>query len=179
MVAGAYAVVSHKGREAGVVNEQAGAGVPSYELTDGRRRNMRANRRRDTRPELAVRTLLHGQGFRYRTDFRIDMGAQKPRPDIVFTRQRVAVFIDGCFWHGCPEHGRDPKQNIGYWSPKLQRNRERDAAQTDALTLGGWRVLRIWEHEEPASAVERIATTVRQIRASMSPHGIEEPDAGE
>lgn len=148
------------------VDEQAGAPPTPYKLTDGRRRNMRANRRRDTRPELALRSLLHRQGFRYRTDYRIDTGTLKPRPDVAFTRQRVAVFVDGCFWHSCPDHGRDPKQNTGYWSPKLQRNRERDAQQTEALTEAGWLVIRIWEHEDPDAAVERIATEVRRRRAA-------------
>ncbi|MBI5161190.1 MAG: very short patch repair endonuclease [Micrococcales bacterium] len=138
--------------------------APQYVLTDGRRRNMRANRRRDTGPEVAVRSILHARGFRYRTDYRIDAGTARPRPDIVFTRQRVAVFIDGCFWHSCPEHGRNPQNNSGYWTPKLLRNRERDEAQTEALTASGWHVLRAWEHEDPAQVADRVGKAVIELR---------------
>lgn len=81
------------------------------------------------------------------------------RPDIVFTRRRIAVFVDGCFWHACPEHGRPPRRNEWYWTPKLQRNVDRDAEVTQALEAAGWHVLRVWEHvpvEEAVSAVEVI-----------------------
>jgi DNA mismatch endonuclease (patch repair protein) len=138
----------------------APAAVPAAS-SEGRRRNMQANRRRDTRPELALRSALHGAGFRYRCDFRIDLPAGRVRPDIVFTRRRVAVFVDGCFWHCCPEHGSKPSVNQSYWSPKLARNVERDARNTAWLTEAGWTVVRIWEHEDIASAMEQVTAALR------------------
>src|SRR6478609_2227534 len=109
---------------------------------------MRANRRRDTGPELGVRRLLHARGLRYRVDFAPE--GTRNRADIVFTRAHIAVFIDGCFWHGCPVHGTRPKSNQLYWDAKLRRNAERDAEVTARLTLLDWSVLRYWEHEPPS-----------------------------
>ena len=129
--------------------------------SEGRRRNMQANRRRDTRPELALRSALHRAGFRYRCDFRIDLPGGRVRPDIVFTRKRVAVFVDGCFWHCCPEHGSKPSVNKSYWSPKLALNVERDARNTVWLTDAGWTVVRIWEHEDVAAALEQVTAVLR------------------
>lgn len=83
------------------------------------------------------------------------------RPDIVFTRKRVAIFVDGCFWHSCPEHGRQPTANTGYWSPKLARNRERDRQNTEALESAGWTVLRVWEHEAVEETLARVKHVVR------------------
>ena len=80
---------------------------------------------------------------------------------MVFTRARVAVFVDGCFWHACPEHGRQPAMNTGYWQLKLARNVERDKETNAALEAAGWVVLRVWEHEEPTAVAERVATVVR------------------
>ncbi|MER6302746.1 very short patch repair endonuclease [Kitasatospora sp. NPDC001539] len=124
--------------------------------TPGRSRNMAAIRRRDTKPERAIRSLLHAAGKRYRVDLRLDLEGARPRPDIVFTRARVAVFVDGCFWHCCPEHGRQPGVNAGYWGPKLERNVARDRAADDALRAAGWTVVRVWEHEAPARAADHI-----------------------
>jgi DNA mismatch endonuclease (patch repair protein) len=107
---------------------------------------MQANRGRDTAPELAVRRLLHAAGFRYRVDF-APLGGRR-RADIVFTRPRIAVFIDGCYWHGCPEHATLPKRNAEYWLPKLARNIERDRETDDLLSASGWKVLRYWEHDD-------------------------------
>lgn len=117
---------------------------------------MQANRRRDTLPEIKVRQLLHAWGLRFRVDFLIKLKEVKARPDIVFTRARLAVFIDGCFWHGCPEHKGVPKTNTDYWLPKIKKNRERDERQTAALEKAGWIVLRFWEHDDPERAVMRI-----------------------
>ncbi len=111
---------------------------------------MVANRGRDTTPELAVRRLLHAAGLRYRVDY-APLGGRR-RADIVFTRRRIAAFIDGCFWHGCPEHATAPKTNAGYWGPKLERNTVRDRETDASLLDAGWLVLRFWEHE-PATAV--------------------------
>jgi DNA mismatch endonuclease (patch repair protein) len=115
---------------------------------------MRANRRTDTKPELALRRALHGRGYRYRKDYRLDLAdGKRVRPDIAFTARRVAVFVDGCFWHSCPQHGSKPAVNVGYWDPKLRRNVERDRAADTALAAAGWEVVRIWEHEPLADAV--------------------------
>lgn len=120
---------------------------------------MLANRGRDTRPEMAVRRLLHAAGARYRVDF-APLGGTR-RADIVFTRDRIAVFIDGCFWHCCPDHGTSPARNRDYWEPKLQRNAERDREVTEALKGGGWIVLRFWEHEDPQLVTAKILDSLR------------------
>ncbi|MFF7675684.1 very short patch repair endonuclease [Actinacidiphila glaucinigra] len=128
--------------------------------TPGRSRNMAAIKRRDTKPERVIRSLLHAAGKRYRVDVRLTLGSTRPRPDILFTRARVAVFVDGCFWHCCPEHGRQPGVNGGYWAPKLERNVARDRAADEALTDAGWTVIRVWEHEAPNEAADRIITAL-------------------
>lgn len=120
---------------------------------------MIANRGRDTSPELAVRHRIHAMGLRYRVDF-APIGGRR-RADIVFPRQRIAVFIDGCFWHGCPQHATVPKRNAEYWVPKLQRNIQRDRETDLLLRKANWRVLRFWEHEDPDSIAQTIARTVR------------------
>jgi DNA mismatch endonuclease (patch repair protein) len=126
-------------------------------ITPGRSRNLAAIRRANTKPEVALRSELHRRGRRFRKDFRIDLPEARVRPDLAFTRRKVAVFVDGCFWHVCPVHGREPTHNEWYWTPKLRRNVERDRAADAALTAAGWSVLRIWEHvptEEAAALVE-------------------------
>ncbi|MEX0153480.1 very short patch repair endonuclease [Microbacterium sp. LMI1-1-1.1] len=132
----------------------------SWASSEGTARSMRANRRRDTGPERAVRSLLHRRGLRYRVDF-APLGKRR-RADIVFTRQRIAAFIDGCFWHCCPVHGTQPRLNAEYWEPKLRRNVERDRETDDALRAAGWLVLRFWEHEPPALVADRIVEALRQ-----------------
>lgn len=132
----------------------------SWASTPGRRRIMQGNRSRDTKPELAVRRLLHAAGFRYRVSYP-PIRSLRRRADIVFTRRRVAVFIDGCFWHGCPEHGRTRfNVNAEYWSPKIASNRERDQDTNQLLTRAGWTVLRFWEHEDPLEVAGVIADIV-------------------
>ena len=121
---------------------------------------MRGNRRRDTAPELAVRRLLHAAGLRYRVDF-APIGGRR-RADIVFSRRRVAVFIDGCFWHGCPLHATVPKSNTDYWIPKLERNVERDRETDSLLIEAGWCVLRYWEHEEPSAIAAAVAAAIHR-----------------
>ena len=127
--------------------------------------NMRAIRRRDTKPERELRSLLHAGGLRFRVDrpLRVEGYPRLIRPDIVFPRARLAIFWDGCFWHGCDcEHGPRPNiRNGSYWLPKIAGNRERDEKQTAALEAAGWRVLRFWGHEDPAAA----ATAVRAALA--------------
>jgi len=120
---------------------------------------MKSNRRRDTEPELAVRRLLHAAGLRYRVDF-APIGGRR-RADIVFTRSHIAVFIDGCFWHGCPLHATYPKRNSEYWLPKLKRNIQRDRETDEHLRDADWTVLRFWEHEAPESVARQIERAVR------------------
>jgi DNA mismatch endonuclease, patch repair protein len=127
----------------------------------GRSANMRAIRRTDTQPELALRRALHRMGYRFRKDYRLDLAAGKRvRPDIAFTARKVAVFVDGCFWHACPDHGSRPSVNQGYWAPKLLRNVERDRAADSALELAGWQVVRLWEHEPLAGAVATVVAAL-------------------
>lgn len=134
---------------------------PPRPSNENARRTMLANRRKDTSPELAVRRRLHAAGMRYRVDFPADGTDRRRRADIVFTRARVAVFIDGCFWHGCPEHFIAPKRNADYWGPKIERNMERDRTSTARLREAGWQVLRFWEHENPEDVAARIVEAVR------------------
>jgi len=118
---------------------------------------MKGNRRVDTKPEVALRSHLHSKGLRFRKDHPIDVGRRKVRPDIVFTKKRVAVFVDGCFWHLCPEHGRVPGgKNSAYWETKLRRNSDRDRLDTQRLEDRGWQVVRVWEHEPPEAAAELV-----------------------
>jgi len=148
---------------------------------------MKANRRTNTKPELALRSALYARGYRYRKDFRLDLPARKVRPDIVFTSRKVAVFVDGCFWHACPEHGSKPKNNEWYWSPKLLKNQERDRAADEALSKAGWTVVRLWEHVPVAEAVAAVIAAVGDPRvrarvATMKPHAgipvVDDPGAG-
>jgi DNA mismatch endonuclease (patch repair protein) len=126
-------------------------------------RSMRANRRTDTKPERRLRSALHQRGLRFRKDLRLNAGGRKVRPDIVFTRRRVAVFVDGCFWHRCPIHGRWPQRNASYWNEKFGRNVARDQADTLALEGAGWSVLRIWEHVSTTEAADLIESSVNPV----------------
>jgi DNA mismatch endonuclease (patch repair protein) len=109
---------------------------------------MKGNRKTDTRPELALRSALHRSGLRFRKDHTVKVdGGRTIRVDVVFPRAKLAVFVDGCFWHRCPQHGTEPKSNTGYWGSKLDRNVERDRETDERLRRAGWEVLRIWEHE--------------------------------
>lgn len=117
---------------------------------------MKANRGVDTRPEQLLRTMLHARGLRYRVNLRLKVRDVAVRPDIVFTRRRVAVFVDGCFWHGCPEHMSWPKSNGEFWRAKIERTRQRDQEQDRVLREAGWVVVRVWEHEEVDQAMARI-----------------------
>jgi DNA mismatch endonuclease (patch repair protein) len=128
---------------------------------------MRGNRRRDTRPEVLLRSLLHARGYRFRKDLAITVGGGRVRPDVVFTRRRVAIFVDGCFWHGCPTHGTRPKANGWYWAPKLARNQERDRRVDGWLREAGWVVVRIWEHELAEAALARILTALTARGAAV------------
>ncbi|HVE45972.1 MAG TPA: very short patch repair endonuclease [Acidimicrobiales bacterium] len=123
---------------------------------------MRGSRRRDTRPELALRQELHRRGLRYGVDRPVVAGAVRVRPDVVFPRVRVAVFVDGCWWHRCPVHGREPERNLDYWTPKFERNILRDRRVDAALEADGWTVIRIWEHESAGDGADLVETVIHR-----------------
>jgi DNA mismatch endonuclease (patch repair protein) len=123
---------------------------------------MQGNKRRDTGPELAVRRLLHTAGLRYRVDHQ-PLPSLRRRADIAFTRLRVAVFIDGCYWHGCSIHRSEPRLNASYWNAKITANQVRDEDTNQRLTDAGWLVLRYWEHE-PANEVARAIIDQLRVR---------------
>ncbi|GED96404.1 hypothetical protein nbrc107697_04430 [Gordonia crocea] len=129
---------------------------------------MRGNRRRDTAPEMAVRRLVHTAGLRYRVDYAPLPEMRRRKADLVFTKAKVAVFIDGCFWHGCPEHRQNPKTNAEFWQRKIETNRTRDAAMDQALTESGWTTVRCWEHEEPSRIAAAVIGAVRKASANHS-----------
>lgn len=123
-------------------------------------KRMRANRKLDSRPELRIRSALHAKGLRFRKNLLLRFAALSVRPDVVFPRRRVAVFVDGCFWHSCPEHGTRPRFNSDYWDAKLARNVDRDRRVDEALVSNGWISVRVWEHELPEVAARRVASVV-------------------
>jgi DNA mismatch endonuclease (patch repair protein) len=128
---------------------------------------MQGNRGRDTKAELAVRRLVHAAGLRYRVNARPEPDLRRTA-DLLFTRARAAVFIDGCYWHGCPEHFSMPATNIDYWSTKIGRNQARDLETTALLEARGWLVLRFWEHEPPVAVAECITELMRARRSGVS-----------
>jgi DNA mismatch endonuclease (patch repair protein) len=134
----------------------------------------KANRRTGTKPELLLRSALHRRGHRFRKDHLLRAGLVRVRPDVVFTRWRVAVFVDGCFWHGCPDHQHVPKRNRDYWVPKLQANVERDRRVDAALQAAGWVVVRVWEHEKVVDAVGAIEDAVDGRRADPGRGSLEQ-----
>ena len=124
---------------------------------------MRVFPRRDTTPELELRRELWRRGLRYRVDRPLD-GKRRRRADVTFVGAKVVVFVDGCFWHGCPEHGTSPKANAAWWSEKLALNVARDADTDQYLTSLGWTVLRFWEHEDVRAAADQVERVVRARR---------------
>lgn len=126
-------------------------------------RRMSTASRRDTAPERALRRELHRRGLRYRVCLPVP-GAPRRSIDIAFTRAKVAVFVDGCYWHSCPQHGTQPKVNSEWWQQKFGANLARDADTNGLLAAAGWRVLRIWEHESPAAAADRIQASLAAER---------------
>lgn len=127
---------------------------------------MQGNVSSGTLPELVVRRLLHARGFRFRVNFQPEPNIRRTA-DIVFTRAMVAVFIDGCFWHNCPEHGRVPRTNVDYWAPKLAQNALRDKDTNVRLDAAGWRVRRFWEHQAPDEVAAEIIAEV-QLKAEIA-----------
>lgn len=144
--------------------------APSWASSPGVRRSMVGNRNRDTTPELAVRRAVHRLGLRYRVAARPLPGLRRTA-DLVFTRQRIAVFVDGCFWHGCPDHFVAPKTNGGYWGPKVAGNVARDRDTDALLEQAGWTVLRFWEHDDPEVVAEAVAVAARGEGGTPAPSG--------
>lgn len=120
---------------------------------------MSAARRKDTKPELDLRRILHARGLRYRVTYPVP-GARRRTIDVAFTRSKVAVFVDGCFWHGCPEHATQPRANSAWWRQKLDGNMARDAGTDKILADQGWIVLRFWEHMDPSVAADEVQAAV-------------------
>lgn len=135
----------------------------SWASSAARRRVMQANRSRDTAPELEIRSRLHQRGIRFRVSAR-PLPTLRRTADIVHRPSKVAVFVDGCFWHGCPEHYTKPRTNNSYWVPKIEANVRRDRDTDAALTAAGWMVIRIWEHDDPSRAVTRVARAISRRR---------------
>ncbi|MGW7447621.1 very short patch repair endonuclease [Kitasatospora sp. NPDC054795] len=155
---------------AGAVGADAAAWVApagSWASSAARRRNMQAIRSRDTSPELALRSLVHAEGLRYRV-------AAKPLPgmrrtaDLLFRPTRVAVFVDGCFWHGCPEHFVPPKTNPSYWESKISGNVTRDRDTDERLADEGWLVLRFWAHQSPEECADTVVAAVVARRGELA-----------
>ena len=139
-------------------------GVPTPS-SYGAQQRMKAARQRDTLPEVRLRSLLHSMGLRYRLHS-MPIPGLKRRADILFRKWRVAVYVDGCFWHGCPIHGTWPKCNKEFWRTKIESNCARDRDTDRRLEAAGWTVLRVWEHEDPHEAADRIARCVFSRRAN-------------
>ena len=121
---------------------------------------MQSNKSRDTKPELALRSAVHARGLRYRVSAKPLEGVRRTA-DLVFPRAKVAVFLDGCFWHGCPEHHTVASANAKFWADKVDANRKRDRDTDSRLTEAGWISVRIWEHEDVAEAARRVEEVVR------------------
>lgn len=128
---------------------------------------MQGNRWRDTKPELAVRLAAHALGLRYRVSMRPLQNLRRTA-DMVFPRLKVAVFVDGCFWHGCPEHYKEPKSHVEYWRGKIEGNRARDLQTVELLTREGWLTLRFWSHEDTLWVAEEIAKVVKRRQRELA-----------
>lgn len=128
-------------------------------------RTMRANRGRDTGPELRLRRLLHASGLRFRVDHPLPFDRRR-RADVVFTRVGLYVFVDGCFWHGCPDHYVPPRTRGDFWAAKVAGNTRRDSDTTDRLLAAGFTVIRIWEHENMEAAADLVARAYRDLRTA-------------
>lgn len=149
-----------------LVVERPEAIAPSEAISD----LMRRFRSRDTRPEVKLRSALHRRGLRFRLHRSVP-GAPRRTIDIAFPSERVAVFVDGCFWHSCPRHGKTPDRNGAWWQDKLAANTTRDRDTDQLLTQAGWEVLRYWEHEDPIDVANEVVRAVRSRRR-------EPPDLG-
>ena len=149
-----------KRRSGNPPRQQAGrAPIPASDVV---RRRMQTTPRRDTVPELRLRRALHAHGLRFRVDRRVDEGTMR-RADVVLAKARVVVFLDGCFWHGCPRHVTWPTNNADWWREKIEANRKRDRSTTRRLRSAGWVVIRVWEHADIERAALRVVEAVRAI----------------
>ena len=135
----------------------------SWASSSGVRRSMQSNTGRDTKPEVALRRAVHALGLRYYVNRR-PIKSVRRTADLVFPRLRLAVFVDGCFWHGCPQHHTVAKTNAAFWADKVEGNRRRDVDTNGTLADAGWSVLRIWEHEPVEVAAARVAEAVACLR---------------
>lgn len=146
----------------GLVREEA---LPQESWASSRevRASMKGNRGRDTSPEVRLRAALHARGLRYRVSVR-PLPELRRTADIVFPKARLAVFVDGCFWHGCPEHHRPAKTNSEFWGTKIVDNKRRDAETNQTLAERGWTVIRCWEHEDPGTVVDQVVTALDRLR---------------
>lgn len=135
----------------------------SWATSPATRRVMQANRGRDTGPEMRIRRELHALGLRFRVGVRVEPNLRRTA-DVALKGLRLAIFVDGCFWHGCPEHSHMPKANVDFWRAKIARNVERDAETNDTLRARGWTVLRIWEHEDVELAARRVQSLVVELK---------------
>ncbi|MEU1779725.1 very short patch repair endonuclease [Streptomyces abikoensis] len=140
---------------------------PRLKTTEATSRRMSAQRSRDTDIEIALRQELHRRGMRYRVHRRPVAGVRR-EADIVFGPAKVAVFVDGCFWHGCPTHATWPKRNDRFWRDKIEGNERRDRNTDQRLTEAGWLSLRVWEHEAPTEAADRIQAAVAARRTTVT-----------
>ncbi len=136
--------------------------TPSSEAALNR---MKAAKPRDTAPEKALRSALHKIGLRYRIDVR-PIKELNRRADIAFRSTKVAIFVDGCFWHGCPIHGTEAKANAAFWKNKIKQNQMRDKDTNERLKKAGWKVIRVWEHENPQKAAQRILKVIQKTKTS-------------
>jgi DNA mismatch endonuclease, patch repair protein len=149
-----------------------------FASSDAVRRRMSVQRREGTAPELAFRRALHALGLRYRLHL-APLPSLRRKADIVFRPERVAVFVDGCFWHGCPEHGRRAHEVNGwYWTEKIARNRQRDGETGHALAEAGWLAVRVWEHEVSGPEVALVAARVREALVARRPAGLQSRAGG-
>jgi DNA mismatch endonuclease, patch repair protein len=148
----------------------------SWASSETVRRQMQSNKSRDTRPELALRSQLHKLGLRYRVGLR-PLKSSRRTVDLAFTRVRIAVFVDGCFWHGCPAHYRPATTHTEFWNAKVARNRERDRETTQLLEDSGWLVIRVWEHEDINGAAAQIKDAVRARGAALHPRNLRDSAA--
>lgn len=131
-------------------------------------KRMRTTGRRDTAPEVALRAELYRRGLRYRVDCK-PLPELRRKADVLFRGPRIAVYVDGCFWHGCPLHATWPKNNAEFWRDKIETNRRRDADTDRRLAEAGWLVVRVWEHEDPAEAAQRVHAAVEERRPPPRP----------
>jgi DNA mismatch endonuclease, patch repair protein len=124
------------------------------------RRRMQATKGRDSRPEVTLRKLLHARGLRFRVHALV-LPSLRRRADVVFIAARVAVYVDGCFWHGCPDHVVWPRTNVEWWKKKIASTKRRDLDTDRRLTEAGWHVVRVWEHDDPVLVADLVEETVR------------------